>query len=42
MAAVNFREKLLDGLGGEWPKPCDLNVRLRQKIPREGFMIESV
>jgi len=29
-------------LGGEWPKPCPLNVRLRKKIPQKGFTIESV
>jgi dienelactone hydrolase len=42
MAAADFREKLLEGLGGEWPDPCPLNVRLRKTIPQQGFTIESV
>ncbi len=42
MAAADFRDKLLAGLGGDWPKPCDLNVRLRKKIPAKGFTIESL
>ena len=42
MAVADFREKLLEGLGGEWPEPCPLNVRLRKTIPQQGFRIESV
>lgn len=42
MAAADFRDRLLTGLGGAWPKPCPLNVRLRKKIPQQGFRIESV
>lgn len=42
MAAADFRDQLLRGLGGEWPKPCPLNVRLREKKKAEGFTIHSV
>ena len=42
MAAADFRDRLLSGLGGPWPKPGPLNVRLRERIPRDGFVIESV
>jgi len=42
VASVDFREKLLQGLGGAWPPACPLNVRLREKIPADGFKIRSV
>lgn len=42
MAAADFRDKLLAGLGGAWPEPCPLNVQLRKKIPQDGFTIESL
>jgi len=42
VAPVDFREKLLQGLGGAWPPACPLNVRLREEIPAEGFKIRSV
>ncbi|GIW82338.1 MAG: putative hydrolase YtaP [Gemmatales bacterium] len=42
MATADFRERLLECLGGDWPKPGRLNVRLRKKIPQKGFIIESV
>lgn len=42
MTAVNLREKLLQCLGGEWPKPCALNVKPRKTIPQKGFKIESL
>jgi dienelactone hydrolase len=29
MPAPDFRDRLLAGLGGDWPKPCPLNVRVR-------------
>ena len=38
----DFREKLLEGLGGPWPEPTDLNVRLREKIQKDGYTIESL
>lgn len=42
MDAASFREKLHQGLGGDWPTPCPLNVRLREEIPQDGFTIRSV
>ena len=42
MAAVNFKDRLLAGLGGEWPEPCDLKPRLREKIAGDGYRIESL
>ncbi len=42
MAAMDFRERLLAGLGGPWPEPCDLKPRVRETIRKEGYRIESV
>lgn len=42
MAKADFRDRLLDGLGGEWPKPCDLNVENRETIQKDGYRIESL
>jgi hypothetical protein len=42
MSAVDFKERLLAGLGGTWPEPGPLNVRLRERIDREGYHIESL
>lgn len=42
MAAVDFRERLLAGLGGDWPAPCDLRPRLRQAVQKQGYRIESL
>lgn len=42
MATADFRDRLLQCLGGDWPTPPPLNVRLRETIPREGFTIHSV
>ena len=42
MAVADFQDKLLAGLGGAWPKPPDLNFRLREKTVKQGFTIESV
>lgn len=35
MAAGDFRDRLLAGLGGDWPAPCPLNVRIlaQEKLP---------
>lgn len=38
----DFRAKLLEGLGGPWPEPCPLNVRVREQKRAQGFRIESV
>jgi dienelactone hydrolase len=42
MAAVDFRERLLAGLGGDWPAPCDLRPNLRQTTQKEGYRIETL
>jgi dienelactone hydrolase len=42
MAAIDFRERLLQGLGGDWPKGGDLKPRLRETIRKEGYRIESL
>lgn len=42
MAAANFRDVLLLGLGGEWPKPGPLNVKHRETLKKDGYRIESV
>jgi dienelactone hydrolase len=42
MAAIDFRERLLQGLGGPWPDPCDLRPRLRETLQKDGYRIESV
>ena len=38
----SFRQKLLHCLGGQWPDPCDLSVRLREHQKHQGFRIESL
>lgn len=42
MASVDFREQLLRCLGGPWPEPGPLNARLRERIEKPGYVIESV
>jgi len=42
MAAPDFRDKLLAGLGGLWPEPCPLNVQHRETMTKDGFRIESL
>lgn len=39
---LDFRDRLLAGLGGEWPAGGDLRPRLRETIRKEGYRIESV
>ena len=34
--------KLVDCLGGAWPEPCPLNVKLKETIQQEGYRIESL
>jgi dienelactone hydrolase len=41
MATVDFRERLLAGLGGDWPEAGELRPRLRETIRKEGYRIES-
>lgn len=42
MASADFRERLLQGLGGDWPAPCPLNVEVREQIQQPGYRIESI
>lgn len=42
MPAADFREKLLACLGGDWPKPCPLNVRTTETRQCDGYRIETV
>lgn len=40
MAAVDFRERLLAGLGGDWPRPVDLQIKTEKTIRQDGYRIE--
>ena len=40
--ADRFREKLLAGLGGAWPDPCALNVRVKTEKQGHGYRLESL
>jgi len=42
MATDDFRQKLLQGLGGDWPEPCPFNVKKRETIQKDGYRIESL
>ncbi|MCA9101550.1 MAG: dienelactone hydrolase family protein [Planctomycetales bacterium] len=42
MPPVDFREKLLDGLGGDWPAPCPLDAQIEDVQQADGFRIERV
>lgn len=42
MAVADFRDRLLACLGGDWPAPCPLNVRFRERIEKPGYVIESL
>ena len=42
MAAVDFKERLLRGLGGEWPDPCDLKPKLLKTTQAQGYRIEDL
>jgi dienelactone hydrolase len=42
MDADRFRERLLAGLGGPWPAPCPLNVRIREEKRGDGFRLLSL
>jgi hypothetical protein len=37
MASGDFRDKLLAGLGGEWPKGSELNSQVLEEKQEEGF-----
>jgi dienelactone hydrolase len=43
MAAVDFREKLLQGLGGAWPAPGDLKPKqTAPPVQKDGYRLESI
>ena len=42
MAAPDFRDQLLKCLGGPWPKPGDLNVKIRETTPKDGYTLISL
>jgi len=42
MTAVDFRERALHCLGGEWPQPPALNVQHRETLRKDGYRIESL
>ena len=42
MASADFKDRLLQGLGGDWPSPCPLNVELRERIQGHGYTVESL
>ncbi len=42
MSAKDFRDKLLQCLGGAWPEPCELKPELRETIRKDGYRIESL
>ncbi len=42
MATADFKDRLLAGLGGEWPEPCLLEAEVRGTSEHDGFRIESV
>ena len=42
MAAADFRDRLLAGLGGKWPDPCPLNARVLKTDKKDGYRIETI
>lgn len=42
MAAADFRDRLLECLGGDWPAPCPLNVQVTKTTPADGFEIRTL
>ncbi|MDP7206168.1 MAG: alpha/beta hydrolase family protein [Pirellulaceae bacterium] len=42
MAAADFRDRLLAGLGGDWPKPCPLKPKVLQTEQKEGYRVETI
>jgi dienelactone hydrolase len=42
MPNADFRDRLLECLGGDWPKPCPLNVRETGSVSKDGYTIRSV
>lgn len=42
MAVADFRDKLLAGLGGDWPEPCPLQPRVTESTQHDGYRIETL
>ncbi len=42
MTVLDFRERLLAGLGGPWPDPCDLKPIVGEVVQKSGYRLESV
>src|SRR5579872_6508821 len=42
MDSERFRERLLGALGGPWPQPTPLNVRVREEKPAVGYRLLSI
>jgi len=42
MAAADFRDRLLECLGGDWPAPGPLNVRVTKTTPAVGYEIRTL
>ncbi len=42
MKPSEFRQKLLECLGGPWPEPCPLKPKHRKTIQKDGYRIESL
>jgi dienelactone hydrolase len=42
MAAADFRDRLLECLGGDWPAPGPLNVRVTKSTPADGYEIRTL
>ncbi len=42
MASADFKDRLLQGLGGPWPDPCVLKPKVLEKTPAKGFRIEKL
>lgn len=42
MAVADFRDRLLECLGGAWPDPCDLRPQTRETTQKDGYRIESL
>ena len=42
MPKVDFRDRLLECLGSDWPEPCPLNVRETAVVAKEGNTIRPI
>ena len=42
MASADFKDRLLEGLGGPWPEPCPLKPKIIEESDADGFRIEKV